>query len=241
MNPRMPVRYLGFVARDAALGPGVACLAIAALFAFISTRLPNRPTPRSAEEFLAAVIAQFDWIVVLIATAGIVSADLSKGYYRALFSQPLNPGLYYLQRWLVGGVVVASFVPLVGLAIFVTSGVFPFAWPILLRLLLQYLLLGGLTFLLSTLLRADWLIAFLVSILETVLHGLETNGVALGALTRALARVLPPFHVAAQGIRVAPTYPSSADLTHAVLYGIGLVALAVTLLMYRPLGSGGRA
>src|SRR5262249_40988995 len=126
MTPRTSVRYLPWMAQDAALGPGLAALAVAILFTFVASRLPTRALSRSPEEFLAGVVAQFDWIVILIATGGIVSGDLKKGYYRSLFAQPIDPGLYYLQKWVVGSVAVALLVPLVALGLWATMGKFPF-------------------------------------------------------------------------------------------------------------------
>ncbi len=240
MNPRMPLRYLGWMARDAALRPGLAGLVFAALAAFIATRLPGPFTETSARDFLIRMVGQLGWLVVLIATTGMVSWDRASGYYRSLFSQPVNPGLYYLQRWLICGVAVAAFVPLTSLGMLSVAGSFPFSGPLLARLMLTYLLLGGLTFAFSTLLRADWMFAFLFSVLESVLWGLERNGAPLSAFSKLLVRVLPPFHTGLGGFG-AMAYPTGAELTHALLYGTGLLAIALAVLTFRPMGSGGRA
>jgi hypothetical protein len=240
MTRRWPFRYLGWMGRDFALGPGLAYLAIAALFAWISTRRDGPMTPDGALQMQQMVVAQFAWIVVLVATAGMVSTDLSRGFYRGLFTQPVNPALYYLQRWLVGGLAVGAFVPLVGLGLFIASGQFPFSAVLLVRLLLLYAMLGGVAFVFSATLRTDWLIALLVFILQGALHSLQAQGAKLGPVTLALAKGLPPFHLAAIG-GAGLAYPATGDLIHILLYSAGLVALAVVLLVRRPLGSGGRA
>ena len=240
MNLRTPTRYLGWMLRDAVIRPGLTCLAISALFTFILTRLPGDITRPSAHEYLVRTVGQMAWLVVLVATAGLVSWDRASGYYRSLFSQPVNPGLYYLQRWLVGALAVAAMAPLTGLFILLASGFFPWSGPLLERLLLEYLLLGGLTFALSTVVRTDWLIAFLVSILQSVLYSLEQSGAPLSGFTRALTRGLPPFEIGSVGMG-AVSYPTPGELTHALLYGAGLVAIALLVLRFRPLGSGGRA
>jgi hypothetical protein len=240
VNLRFPVRYLGWLARDAAVRPGLACLTIAALFSFIATRLPVTLTESSARDFLIRTVGQFDWLLVLIATAGMVSWDRASGYYRSLFSQPINPGLYYLVRWLLAGVAVVAFLPLLGLGLLTVSGTLPYSGPLLARLLLKYLLLGGLTFALSTVLRADWLIAFLISVLQGVLHTLERSGAPLSGFTKTLTLVLPPFHASSVGFGTI-TYPTGQELAHVLLYGTGLMALALSVLALRPLGSGGRA
>ena len=102
------------------------------------------------------------------------------------------------------------------------------------------MLLGGLTLLLSSVLRADWMIAFLVSVLQSVLYGLDKGGAPLSAFSKLLLNALPPFQIASSA--AGPVgYPSGAELTHGVLYGAGLLVLALIVLTLRPLGSGGRA
>lgn len=239
MRIAMPLRYLGWMSRDVAVRPGLACLVVAALFAFIATRMPEFGAA-SARDFLIRTVSQFDWVIVLIATAGLVSWDRASGYYRSLFSQPVSPGFYYLQRWLLGAVGVATFVPLMGLGLLLVTGSFPFSGPLLARLLLKYVLLGGLTFALSTLLRADWMIAFLISVLQSVLYGLQQNGAPLSTFSKLLLRVLPPFQTGSSSLGTM-AYPSTPELTHALVYGAALLALALAVLALRPLGSGGRA
>lgn len=236
--PRLPVRYLGWMARDVALGPGLVYLVIAALFAFLASQGEGPATAEAARRALQQIVSQFAWIVVLVGTAAIVSGDVSRGFYRALFSEPVSPAGYYLQRWLVGGAAVAAFVPLVGLGLLATTGFFPFQAAVLVRLLLLYLLLGGMVFLLSTVLRADWLIGLLLFILQTVLNEVTKGGTTGHWMTRFLAEVLPPFHL---GSLARPGLPAGPELAHALLYGGAMVAAGVVILTARPMGSGGRA
>ena len=56
-------------------------------------------------------------------------------------------------------------------------------------------------------------------------------------MVNAVYRVLPPFHLLDPGADVLTGRP----LIHVVAYGIGMLALALLLLVQRPLGSGGRA
>lgn len=237
-TPRLPLRYLGWMARDVALGPGLVYLIIGALFAYLSGQGDAPRTAEIANNVLVTVVGQFSWMVVLIATAGMVASDVGKGYYRSMFAEPVSPAGYYLQRWLVGGLAVALFIPLVGAGIFVTLGHFPFSGPLLTRLVLLYLMLGGLVFLLSTLLRSDWLIALLVFVLQSALQAALRGGANLGVITRGLAEGLPPFHLASATAR---SYPAPAELAHAGAYGLALVVIAVLVLGHRPMGSGGRA
>ena len=119
MRARLPARYLGWMARDAALGPGLVALIIVGLMSFIVSRTGMGPPGQAIppERLLLQTVGGFDWLMVLVTTSGIVSGDLAKGYYRAVFSRPVSPALYYLQRWLVGGVLIGSFFFLAGLGV----------------------------------------------------------------------------------------------------------------------------
>ena len=192
-------------------------------------------------------------MLVLIATAGIVSWDRTSGYYRSLFSQPVNPAIYYLQRWVLAGLAATLVIPLGALALMGVTGVFPWSGPLLVRFLIKYLLLGGLTFAFSTFIRGDWVFAFTISVTQSILYGLERFGAPLSGFTKTLGHLLPPFHVGSvnwpggaggragsvwQALQIG--YPSGSELTHAVLYGLGILLVALAVLSFRPLGSGGR-
>ncbi len=243
MSARGVVRYLPWMLRDAALMPGAAYLVLAAVFVFLLTRIPGdpgRPAPSPAD-VLASLVSGFDWLVVFLAAGGIVSGDLHSGVYRTLFSRPVTPALYYLQKWLVGGLAVAGFVAVSALAVYAARGSFVLPPPLLARMLLYYLLLGGLVFALSTLVRWDWPIALLLVILQAVLHAMDVGGEELGAVTRWLARALPPFHVPTVTRVTHSTYPPAGDLLHAAVYGATLVGIGLAVLWRRPMGSGGRS
>jgi hypothetical protein len=237
----LPVRYLGWALRDALVRPGLAALIMAGLATFLATRMPMRLTPATATELLIRFVGQFDWLVILIATSGLVAWDRSSGFYRTLFSYPVNPALYYFQRWILAGAVAALLLPLTALGFFLVSGTFPFSGPLLARFLIKYLLLGGVAFGFSTVVRADWAIAFVLSAVEAILHGLQSTGIGLSALTRFVAAILPPFHVGSFGFAGAPSYPAGSEVLHALLYGAGILLVTGLVLTYRPLGSGGRA
>ncbi|MGQ0702802.1 MAG: hypothetical protein ACT4PM_06685 [Gemmatimonadales bacterium] len=248
---RAPLRYLGWMMRDAAVRPGLAALVFAALFAFLATRLPGPLGPPMIEQLLVRMVGQFDWLIVLIATTGLVSTDRSTGFYRALFSHPINPAAYYLQRWILCGLGAVLVIPLSALAFQLVTGTFPWSGPLIVRFLLKYLLLGGLTFAFSTVIRGDWVFAFTISVVQSILRLLELSGAQLSGFTRTLAHVMPPFHVGSTGLTgsspaalrslsLSVVYPSGSELTHALLYGAGILALALAVLTFRPLGSGGR-
>lgn len=236
-----PIRYLGWSLKDAALRPCIAALILAALATFLATRMPVRGlTNESTDQLMVRLVGQFDWLVILLATSGMVAWDRTSGFYRTLFSYPVNPALYYLQRWILAGLGATLLIPFVGIGFMLVSGSFPYSGPLLVRFLVKYLLLGGLTFAFSSMVRADWAIAFVLSAVQSILHGLEVAGIALSGFTHAVSHVLPPFHVGSFSMMQAPGYPTGSELLHALLYGAGILLVAMLVLRFRPLGSGGR-
>lgn len=240
MKRVLPVRYLGWSLKDAAVRPAVAALIVAGLATFLVTRMPVRLNNETIDQLMARFVGQFDWLVILIATSGMVAWDRSSGFYRTLFSYPVNPALYYLQRWVLAGLAATLLVPFAALGFMAVSGSFPYTGPLLVRFLVKYLLLGGVTFAFSSVVRADWAVAFVLSAVQSILHGLEVAGIAMSSFTRTVAHVLPPFHIGSFSMTQAPGYPTGSELVHALLYGAGILLVTMLLLLFRPLGSGGR-
>jgi ABC-type transport system involved in multi-copper enzyme maturation permease subunit len=235
MSARMPLAYAQWELRDAARGPGLIILAIAVLTAFIMTRLPTAQT-FTTEAAVRAIVGQSLFPLVLVVAAGMVSRDLNEGYYRAYFSRPVSPSLFYLQRWLVGGVVLLLYIPLLTAAVSMRTGDLRIPLWIVGRGALLYLLLGGTVLLLSTLTRRDWAVAAVLYIMEQILHSVQEGSGSLGAVARAIYALLPPFHVAA-----IDGSPGPGEIWGAAAYGTGLVLAALAVLRWRALGSGGRA
>lgn len=240
MTRALPVRYLGWSLKDAAVRPALAALVLAALATFLATRMPITINRESSDQLMARFVGQFDWLVILIATSGMVAWDRSSGYYRTLFSYPVNPALYYFQRWILGGLAATLLIPFAALGFMAVSGSFPYSGPLLVRFLVKYLLLGGLTFGLSTVVRADWAVAFVLSAVQGILRGLAVAGIPLSGFTRTVLHMLPPFHVGSFAMTQAPGYPAGSELLYALLYGAGILLVTMVVLLFRPLGSGGR-
>ena len=235
MTARVPLTYAHWELRDAARGPGLILLAIVTIAGFIMTRLPAGQT-FTTEAAVRAIVEQSLFPLVLVVTAGMVSRDLNEGYYRAYFSRPVSPPLFYLQRWIVGGMLLLLYVPLLTLAVSIRTGDLGVPAGVVGKAALLYLLLGGTVLLLSTLTRRDWVVAAVLYIMEQILHSIQQGGGGLGPFARAIHAVLPPYHVAA-----IDGSPGSGELWGATAYGLGLVLAALAVLHWRALGSGGRA
>ena len=235
MSSRFPVAYARWELRDAARGPGLILLAIAVLVGFILTRMPDGQ-PFTTDRVVRAVAQQSLFPLVLVVAAGIVGRDLNEGYYRAYFSRPVSPPLFYLQRWLIGGIVLLLYIPLLAAAVSVRTRDFHVDGAIVGRAALLYLLLGGTVLFLSTLIRRDWIVAAVLYVLEKILHTVHTQGGGLRGLTRAIYAALPPFHAAS-----FERPPAEGEIWAAVIYGVVLVLAGLAVLRWRALGSGGRA
>lgn len=241
-HDRSPLRYLRYHALDVARGPLALFLIVPVGLVFVIWRMFANETPPRIDELLTGLVAGTLLISVLMATGGVAGNDIKQGYYRALFSKPIAPWWYYLQRWLLGGLAVLVIPVWLGVCLHVAfrqgTGL---SWPLMGGVALALLLIGGTVLFFSTVTARDWLVAFMVYFLQVQLHQareiLERVGQDPPGFMDALLTVLPPFHK----IPIAGGVPEGADLWHVAGYGSALVLLAMLILATRPLGSGGRA
>lgn len=235
---RVPIRYLPSMLRDMVVAQGVVLFVVATLIYVVTARIRPLPDVAFAPSYVRAIVQQTGWIFVLICTASMVSTDRIQGFYRSIFSRPVSPPLYYLQRWLVGALLVGLMVPLYTLGFSLALGSFPIEWALVGRIELLYLLLGGTVFLASTVLRIDWLLAVLLLMGQAMLNGLSrSENFELPAFWEFVLRILPPFHLT----QVNSPPLSGSQMAHVLLYGAGLILAALAILRWRPLGVGGRA
>lgn len=226
------LRYLPWMIRDLARTLGIVTLVLAAL-SWVVVQQANQVVAAPPVDQLAVVVEGWMLILVLVASAGIVCTDRSRGYYRFLFAFPINPVRYYLVRWLVGAAALAVAVAVLSVPVDLHHKTLVWSWSALARIELMYLLLGGLVFALSTALPRDWLPALLLYILVSLLDSLVRFGGS--DFPKLLLSALPPFHAFGR-----TGLPGGKDLAHIIGYGVGLVALALSVLWARPLGAGSR-
>jgi hypothetical protein len=189
-------RYTLWQFRDFAVDRGLSILIIGFLWGYALIE-PIRRTVGSAGgsasplwlvaiQVSSAVVS----VAVLVALNGIVSADRKAGYYRFLFSKPVNPVLFYGQLFLVYmvGVIVAMLV----LSSLLHKLVPAFSIPnFLLYTALVYIAMGGIGFFLSVTTRYDWLSLAAVWLGARVLRGLYGAG---DDWRSKLVQLLPPVH-----------------------------------------------
>lgn len=236
---RSPLRYLGWHAMDVLRGPVLFYAIVAAMLSFISWRMsqvvPIVPTP---DRFQAQTFEATLTLAVLIATAGIISADRQHGWYRVWFSKPITPWWFYLQRWLLGlgAVLLAPLFLGLGQLIILKNGTGITA-ALLGTIALGYLLIGGAALLLAHATQREYLVVFVLAAAQRGLANLVTLDVDLPTYVDVVYRVLPPFHL------ISPEAPmlTGRPLLHVVAYGLAMLVSALVLVEKRALGSGGRA
>ncbi|HMF99789.1 MAG TPA: hypothetical protein VK560_00945 [Gemmatimonadaceae bacterium] len=190
-------RYSLWQLRDFAIERGLSILIIGVLWGYaliepirraVGSSLPGTASPLwlVAMQVSSAIVS----VSVLIALNGIVSADRKAGYYRFLFSKPVNPVLFYAQVFFVYmvGVIAAMFV----LSSLLHKMVPTFSIPhFLLYTALVYIAMGGIGFFLSVTTRYDWLSLAAVWLGARVLRGLYGAG---SDWRSKLVEILPPVH-----------------------------------------------
>jgi ABC-type transport system involved in multi-copper enzyme maturation permease subunit len=218
--------------RDLALGAGIPIVGLTLLVTlFLTSAQIETNLVGGLQAILVWALDLTAWIVTLLATAGMVSADRAGGYHRTLFAHPVSPPLFYLQRWLLGGALVlaASGIAAAALATRLQA---PALWfELVVRAALVYLVFGGLVFFCSTLVRRDWLLAFGILAAHAVLGVLIS-----GSIARAVDVLLPPVGLLLPGRDL----PAGGNLLYVVLYGLALVVAAMVSIRRRPLASGAR-
>jgi len=127
---------------------------------------------------------------VLIALNGIISSDRKLGYYRFLFSKPVNPVLYYAQAFFVGLIGIV-------LSMLVLSSLMHTILPIfsivnfLLYTALIYIAMGGIGFFVSAATRFDWISLAVVWLGSRILRSLYGPK---GDWRSKAVELLPPVH-----------------------------------------------
>jgi hypothetical protein len=230
-------RYSLWQFRDFVIDRGIAILIIGLLWGYVliaplragmGPRLMLNPSS-TVWPLVIMVSSSIVALSVLIALNGIVSNDRKMGYYRFLFSKPVNAVLYYAQLFLVHmvGVVVAMLVLSAVLHTIVPA--FSIA-NFLLYAVLIYVAMGGIGFFLSVATRYDWLTLAAVWLGSHVLR--DAYGAKPG-LPGKLVQLLPPVHKLTDVAQGMISYRSASASDVIWLLGYGAVFFALGLLLLR--------
>ena len=193
------------------------------------------PTQLAAGSPIWGIVLQITSAVVsvsvLIAMNGIVSSDRKNGYYRFLFSKPINRVLYYAQAFLVymaGMLLIMAVLSLLLRTILPSFNVYYFV----LYAALVYIAMGGIGFFLSVATRYDWLSLAAVWLGSRMLRAIYSGPRA--GWKGKVVEILPPVHrlddVANSLIGTGSA--QSSDVVWLVGYGLLCFALGLVVLRY---------
>lgn len=234
--------YARWQLRDYLLERGISTLALGALILVVPTVLAGPQGRASAAAGFAGGLGAFALLGVIFALNGISSTDRQRGYFRFLFSKPVQVPRFYAQELavrLVGLLVVCAV--LFALVSLVAGMAFP--WWGLPYVALAFVLVGGVGFLLAALTHHDGIALVAVLVVTTIVRA---GGALLGWLGRGpaealqfVAVLLPPFHLL-DPVRAAlagGTAPAAGVLVPVLAYGIGCFAAGLLVLRHRPLAT----
>ena len=197
-----------------------------------------RTSPMSgvfAMQGIKAALNGFAFLGVLLTSTGVIANDRKHGYYRFLFTKPVSVVRYYFQAWLVSGaglLVVCAL--LIAVWNYVAAPVAP--WGLLQAMAIYFVLVGGVAFLMSSLVRFDWVATASVWGLTQVLRSIyETRS---GVLAWAVNHLLPPTHRLMDVLNALPASDpvDRAGLAWILGYGVVCMVLGLTVVRFRPMG-----
>ena len=191
-------RYALWQIRDFAFERGVAILIIGFLWGYVLIAplrgaIGPQMATGQASPLWGLVLQGATSIVslaVLIAVNGIVSTDRKLGYYRFLFSKPVNPVLYYAQVFFVGMVGVIACILVLASLLHRILPMFSIVNFVVYTALI-YIAMGGIGFFASVATRFDWLTlaaVWLGSRALRALYGPKNDW------RSKLVELLPPVH-----------------------------------------------
>jgi ABC-type multidrug transport system permease subunit len=194
-----------------------------------------------AKQMFSQSITLYLPLGAFVGAVGVISMDRQQGYFRFLFSKPVNVLAYYAQTYLLHAI---AYVAVFGLVVW-AFGAYTIHFSIhrsMEAAVLTFVLIGGVGLLLGALTRYDaaGLIAFYV--IALILQGLlaATNGMPNGGLPQWLvyvAKALPPV-VKLDALRnhlYAGEALDAAQLWHVLGYGGGAAIVGFLLLRRLPL------
>ena len=205
---------------------------LAPLRAAMGSQTPIPMTPGSP--FFGLVLQITSAVVsvsVLIAMNGIVATDRKNGYYRFLFSKPIDRVLYYAQLFFVNMIGVLLIMAILSWLLRMIVPTFNVGHFVVYAALV-YIAMGGIGFLLSVGTRYDWLTLAAVWLGSRIVRAMY-SGPQAGWKGKAV-QLLPPVHrlddVANSLIGTGSAH--SADVVWLLTYGAVCFALGLLVLRY---------
>jgi hypothetical protein len=230
--------YARWQLRDYAVGAGGATAALAIIILALSGAGFGPPDPDARAALLLSVLNKMAVIGAVAGVTGLVAEDRARGYYRFALARPVSAARLYGQAFAVRGVGLVLLIGalwIVGTVLLGSGSVVSASLPRLLAcVIVSYLLVGGVTFLVSTMTRYAWLATLAVaasSLISSLLADVPSWSRRLWVV---VTDVLPPFnHLASVLDGVLGTQPTphlAGVLAWVAGYGVLAIAAALAVL-----------
>jgi hypothetical protein len=171
-------------------------------------------------------------LAVFLGAARLVTDDRSNGYFRFLFSKPVSIVRFYVQQWVTYGVGVMAIAGLLALWLQANTTTVPVR-ELVLVVALNWIIVGGVGFLLTVLTNYDALWLVILWTVSKVLHALkDTPNSALPGWLQELTRASIPTQkiVYVQNELLAGNPLPVPHTIHVVAYGLLAFVAGVIIL-----------
>jgi ABC-type transport system involved in multi-copper enzyme maturation permease subunit len=234
-------RYALWQMRDYAVGAGgaTAALSVLVLALAVAGGLPDDPANRAS--VLRSVLGAAAVVGAVAGVSGLVSDDRTKGYYRFALAKPVSATRLYGQAFAVRGAALLGLLAAIWITGTVVMGAGSLISDALPRLLLfgavAYVLIGGVTFALSTITRFAWLGTVALYAAAGIAGGLAQSSHWSRPPWAVAHMVLPPFGQVSALYRdllgLSPSPMERPVRTIAWIAGYGAAAIAAGLAILR--------
>lgn len=185
---------------------------------------------------LRAALNQFGFLAILISVSGIIANDRRHGYFRLFFAKPVSAVRYYFQAFVAAGVgLMAVSAALHVLWGFVAIPVPP--WGTLRALSFYYAIVGGTAFLMSSLVRWDWVATGIVWGGSMILRAVYQRD--SGIIAWIVRHFTAPTHLveAMRDQLYRGVSPPADHLLWAFAYAAACITGALLVVRFRPMAS----
>lgn len=176
-------------------------------------------------------------LAAFLGAARLVTDDRANGYFRFLFSKPVSVVRFYVQQWVLYGVLVTLLAALLTAWLQTQTTALPVAGAMM-AVALTWVLAGGVGFLLSAATNYDALVLLILWTVSKVLHAIkDSHPEAMWAWAREVTRFLIPTQklVHAQNELLSGNPLPWPHTAHVLAYGLLAFAAGIWVLRRREL------
>jgi ABC-type transport system involved in multi-copper enzyme maturation permease subunit len=188
---------------------------------------------RSAMQVYGGMLSLSITLGAIVVASGIIALDRERQYFRFLFSHPVAPWQFYLQKYVITALLFSAAMMLIPLG-FSALVVDVSVTGALLSALVYALLYGSLAMLCGALLNKDGVVFIGVVVVTSVL---QESAAMLPSWLVQLAKALPPLRVAnsLRSSLLGGTPVDAGDVLLVAAYSLGMLIAALVIVRRAPL------